>query len=200
MNPTGGALLRIEGPVADFHHHAAIVRIPPSTRSILSIAQKLEQLAPPRSRPMTHPRAVIEGVGRAFCAGGDLQTIGCARPRPNTMHRHNPVVGDCCEHYHGHFHRPPAADAEDSADASVHGSGRPAPASSARLCRRSLHCRRQMPASRRLMPRLGVSPDGGGTCRRGRQRRPTRRRANLQHADFLLAEDSFRAASRRTRG
>ena len=39
---------------------------------------------------------VIEGEGRAFCAGGDLQTIGAAAEANNIA----PVVGEMLHHYH----------------------------------------------------------------------------------------------------
>ena len=39
---------------------------------------------------------VIEGTGRAFCAGGDLQTIGAAIAADNIA----PVVGEMLHHHH----------------------------------------------------------------------------------------------------
>jgi enoyl-CoA hydratase/carnithine racemase len=38
----------------------------------------------------------MEGEGRAFCAGGDLQTIGAAAAADNIA----PVVGELLKHYH----------------------------------------------------------------------------------------------------
>src|ERR1700737_4060498 len=39
---------------------------------------------------------VIEGEGRAFCAGGDLQTIGAAAAAETVA----PVIGELLHHYH----------------------------------------------------------------------------------------------------
>src|SRR5262245_58543720 len=68
------ALLRIEGPIATI-----TLNRPAAFNSInLSIAQKLEQLGAEVEGNDDTRVLVIEGEGRAFSAGGDLQTIGAA--------------------------------------------------------------------------------------------------------------------------
>ena len=68
------ALLRIEGPIATI-----TLNRPAAFNSInLSIAQKLEQLGAEVEGNDDIRVLVIEGEGRAFSAGGDLQTIGAA--------------------------------------------------------------------------------------------------------------------------
>src|SRR5207237_2260847 len=62
----------------------------------LSIAKKLEQLGAEVEVNDDIRVLVIEGEGRAFCAGGDLQTIGAAAAA-NTI---APVVGELLKHYH----------------------------------------------------------------------------------------------------
>src|SRR5216684_4303231 len=72
--PDDPALLRIEGPIATI-----TLNRPAAFNSIdLSIAKKLEQLGAEVESSDDIRVLVIEGVGRAFCAGGDLQTIGAA--------------------------------------------------------------------------------------------------------------------------
>ena len=71
---TAPALLRIEGPIATI-----TLNRPAAFNSInLSIAQKLEQLGAEVEGNDDIRVLVIEGEGRAFSAGGDLQTIGAA--------------------------------------------------------------------------------------------------------------------------
>ena len=123
------ALLRIEGPVATI-----TLNRPTAFNSIdLSIARKLEQLgaqveASPEIRVL-----VIEGNGRAFSAGGDLQTIGTAAAADTIA----PVVGELLRHYHAFIEsvrRMPKI-----VLSSVHGSaGR---WHGPRVCRRPLHRR-----------------------------------------------------------
>ena len=72
--PEDPALLRIEGAVATI-----TLNRPAAFNSInLAIAKKLEQLAADVEASDDTKVLVIEGEGRAFCAGGDLQTIGAA--------------------------------------------------------------------------------------------------------------------------
>jgi enoyl-CoA hydratase/carnithine racemase len=123
---------------------------------------------------------VIEGEGRAFCAGGDLQTIGAAAAVDNIA----PVVGELLLHYHAFIttlRRMPKI-----VLASVHGSAAGAGLSLAfvaDLCIATEDAR-FTPA----YAKLGVSPDGGGTV--GVVASVGTRRA-LQ---IYLAEDSFSAA------
>src|SRR6187399_3394614 len=86
------ALLRIEGPIATI-----TLNRPAAFNSInLSIAQKLEHLGHEVEGNDDIRVLVIEGEGRAFSAGGDLQTIGAAA-EANTI---APVVGELLKHYH----------------------------------------------------------------------------------------------------
>jgi len=86
------ALLRIEGPIATI-----TLNRPAAFNSIdLSIAKKLEQLSAEVEASDDIRVLVIEGEGRAFCAGGDLQTIGAAAAVDNIA----PVVGELLLHYH----------------------------------------------------------------------------------------------------
>src|ERR1700686_3765464 len=86
------ALLRIEGPIATI-----TLNRPAAFNSIdLSIAKKLEQLAAEVESSDDIRVLVIEGEGRAFCAGGDLATIGAAAAADNIA----TVVGELLQHYH----------------------------------------------------------------------------------------------------
>src|SRR6202000_1765966 len=86
------ALLAIDGAIATI-----TLNRPAAFNSIdLSIAKKLEQLSA-QIEPDDNIRVlVIQGEGRAFCAGGDLQTIGAAAAADNIA----PVVGELLLHYH----------------------------------------------------------------------------------------------------
>src|SRR3984893_15551130 len=173
--PDDPALLRIEGPIATI-----TLNRPAAFNSIdLSIARKLEQLGAEVEASDEIKVLVIEGEGRAFCAGGDLQTIGAAAA--DTI---APVVGELLKHYHAFIttlRRMPKI-----VLASVHGSAAGAGLSLAfvaDLCISADHAR-FTPA----YAKLGVSPDGGGTA--GVVASVGARRA-LQ---IYLAEDSFSAA------
>src|ERR1700683_411861 len=86
------ALLRVEGPIATI-----TLNRPAAFNSIdLSIAKKLEQLGAQVEASDQIRVVVIEGEGRAFCAGGDLQTIGAAAAADNIT----PVVSELLLHYH----------------------------------------------------------------------------------------------------
>ena len=86
------ALLRIKGPIATI-----TLNRPAAFNSIdLSIAQKLEQLGAEVEQNDAIRVLVIEGEGRAFSAGGDLQTIGAAAAADSIA----PVVGELLKHYH----------------------------------------------------------------------------------------------------
>src|SRR5437868_7960684 len=90
--PDAPALLRIEGPIATI-----TLNRPSAFNSIdLSIAKKLEQLSAEVEASDEIKVLVIEGEGRAFCAGGDLQTIGAAAATDTIA----PVVGELLSHYH----------------------------------------------------------------------------------------------------
>lgn len=90
--PDDPALLRIDGPIATI-----TLNRPAAFNSVnLAIAQKLEQLAAYIEGDDAIKVVVIEGEGRAFSAGGDLQTIGTAAEANNVT----PVVGELLKHYH----------------------------------------------------------------------------------------------------
>src|SRR4051812_14870674 len=90
--PDDPALLRIEGPIATI-----TLNRPAAFNSVnLAIAQKLEQLAAEVEGNDAIRVLVIEGEGRAFSAGGDLQTIGAAAAADTIA----PVVGELLKHYH----------------------------------------------------------------------------------------------------
>lgn len=89
---TAPALLRIEGPIATI-----TLNRPAAFNSInLSIAQRLALLGAEVEANNDVRVLVIEGEGRAFSAGGDLQTIGAAAANDTIA----PVVGELLKHYH----------------------------------------------------------------------------------------------------
>ena len=170
------ALLAIEGPVATI-----TLNRPTSFNSIdLTIAKRLEHIAAEVEASDEIKVLVIEGAGRAFCAGGDLQTIGAAAASDTIA----PVVGEMLRHYHAFItalRRMPKI-----VVASVHGSAAGAGLSlafMADLCVAAEDAR-FTPA----YAKIGVSPDGGGTV--GVTSAVGPRRA-LQ---IFLAEDSFSAS------
>src|SRR6266480_5935379 len=173
--PDDPALLRIEGPIATI-----TLNRPAAFNSVdLSIARKLEQLGAAVEANDDIRVLVIEGEGRAFSAGGDLQTIGAAAETDTIA----PVVGELLKHYHAFIvtvRRMPKI-----VLTSVHGSAAGAGmglAFVADLCIAA--------DSARFTPayaRVGVSPDGGSTV--GMVGTVGTRRA-LQ---IFLAEDSFSA-------
>jgi enoyl-CoA hydratase/carnithine racemase len=170
------ALLRIEGPIATI-----TLNRPAAFNSIdLSIAKKLEALGAEVEASDAIRVLVIEGCGRAFSAGGDLQTIGAAAEADAIA----PVVGELLRHYHAFIaslRRMPKI-----VLASVHGQAAGAGmglAFIADLCI-AADTARFTPA----YAKIGVSPDGGSTV--GLVSTVGTRRA-LQ---IFLAEDSFSAA------
>ena len=173
--PDDPALLRIDGAIATI-----TLNRPAAFNSIdLSIAKKLEQLGAAVEGSHEIKVLVIEGEGRAFCAGGDLQTIGAAAAADTIT----PVVGEMLAHYHAFIaalrRRPKIV------LASVHGSAAGAGLSLAFVADLCIAA-----ADARFTPayaKLGVSPDGGGTV--GVVAAVGVRRA-LQ---IYLAEDSFTA-------
>src|SRR3954466_8175320 len=169
------ALLRTEGPIATI-----TLNRPSAFNSIdLSIAKKLEQLSADVEASDSVRVLVIEGEGRAFCAGGDLQTIGAAAAADNIA----PVVGELLKHYHAFIttlRRMPKI-----VLASVHGSAAGAGLSLAFVADLCIAAE-----DARFTPaygKIGVSPDGGGPV--GVVPTVGVRRA-LQ---IFLAEDSFSA-------
>jgi enoyl-CoA hydratase/carnithine racemase len=175
VTPADPALLRIDGPIATI-----TLNRPAAFNSIdLSIAKKLEALGAAVEANADIRVLVIEGEGRAFCAGGDLQTIGAAAEAGNVA----PVVGELLKHYHAFIEtvrRMPKI-----VLSSVHGSAAGAGMGLAfvtDLCIAADDAR-FTPA----YAKIGVSPDGGSTV--GMAGTVGTRRA-LQ---LFLAEDSFSA-------
>jgi enoyl-CoA hydratase/carnithine racemase len=174
-SPDDPALLRVEGPIATI-----MLNRPAAFNAIdLSIAKRLEALSLEVEASDDIRVVVIEGAGRAFCAGGDLQTIGAAAAADTVA----PVVGELLQHYHTFIttlKRMPKI-----VLASVHGSAAGAGLSLAFVCDLCIAAEdaRFTPA----YAKLGVSPDGGGTV--GVVAAVGARRA-LQ---IFLAEDSFSA-------
>ena len=172
---TDPALLRIDGPIATI-----TLNRPAVFNAIdLSIAKKLEQLSAEVEASDDIQVLVIEGQGRAFCAGGDLQTISAAAAADTVA----PVIGELLHHYHAFIAT--LRQMPKIVLASVHGSAAGAGLSLAfvaDLCIATEDAR-FTPA----YAKLGVSPDGGGTV--GVVASVGARRA-LQ---IFLAEDSFSA-------
>lgn len=169
------ARLSIDGPIATI-----TLDRPAAFNAInLAIAKRLQQLAAQVEADQTIRVLVLQGEGRAFCAGGDLQTIGAAAEADTIT----PVVSELLHHYHAFIaslRRMPKI-----VLASVHGSAAGAGLSlafAADLCIAAEEAR-FTPA----YAKLGVSPDGGGTI--GVVASVGVRRA-LQ---IFLAEDSFTA-------
>jgi enoyl-CoA hydratase/carnithine racemase len=173
---TDPALLRIDGPIATI-----TLNRPATFNAIdLSIAKKLEQLGAEVEASDDIRVLVIEGQGRGFCAGGDLQTIAGAAAADIVA----PVIGELLQYYHAFItalRRMPKI-----VLASVHGSAAGAGLSLAFVADLCIAAEdaRFTPA----YAKLGVSPDGGGTV--GVVASVGARRA-LQ---IFLAEDSFSAA------
>ena len=170
------ARLSIDGPVATI-----TLNRPAAFNAInLAIAKRLQQLAAQVEADENIRVLILQGEGRAFCAGGDLQTIGAAAEADTIT----PVVSELLHHYHAFIaslRRMPKI-----VLASVHGSAAGAGMSlafAADLCIAADDAR-FTPA----YAKLGVSPDGGGTI--GVVASVGVRRA-LQ---IFLAEDSFTAA------
>jgi enoyl-CoA hydratase/carnithine racemase len=169
------ALLRIDGTIATI-----TLNRPAAFNSIdLSIAKKLEALGAQVEADADIRVLVIEGEGRAFCAGGDLQTIGAAAEAGNVA----PVVGELLKYYHAFIEtvrRMPKI-----VLSSVHGSAAGAGMGLAFITDLCIAAddARFTPA----YAKIGVSPDGGSTV--GMVGTVGTRRA-LQ---LFLAEDSFSA-------
>src|SRR5579871_514855 len=169
------ALFRIEGHVATI-----TLNRPAAFNSIdLSIAKRLERLSAEVEASDQIRVLVIEGEGRAFSAGGDLQTIGAAVTAGTVAS----VVGELLKHYHAFIER--VRRMPKIVLSSVHGSAAGAGmglAFVADLCIAADDAR-FTPA----YAKIGVSPDGGSTV--GMVGTVGVRRA-LQ---IFLAEDSFSA-------
>jgi enoyl-CoA hydratase/carnithine racemase len=175
-HPDDPALLAVEGPIATI-----TLNRPAAFNSIdLPTAKKLEQLSAQVEASDEIRVLVIEGNGRAFAAGGDLQTLAAAVAAGTIA----PVVGELLKHYHAFIvtlRRMPKI-----VVSSVHGSAAGAGLSLAFVA--DLCIAAEDAKFTPAYAKLGVSPDGGGTV--GVVASVGARRA-LQ---IYLAEDSFSAA------
>lgn len=169
------ALLTVDGAIAVITLNRAM-----AFNSInLAIAKRLEQLAKEVEADRNIRVLVIQGEGRAFSAGGDLQTIGAAAEADTIA----PVVGELLKHYHAFIEilrRMPKI-VLTSVRGSAAGAGMGL-AFVGDLCI-AADTARFTPA----YAKIGVSPDGGSTI--GVVGTVGTRRA-LQ---IFLAEDSFSA-------
>jgi enoyl-CoA hydratase/carnithine racemase len=169
------ALLRIDGAIATI-----TLNRPDAFNSInLALAQRLDALSAAIEANDAIRVLVIEGEGRAFSAGGDLQTIGAAAEAGTIPF----VVGELLKHYHAFIER--IRRMPKIALSSVHGSAAGAGMGLAfvtDLCIAAEDAR-FTPA----YAKIGVSPDGGSTV--GMVGTVGTRRA-LQ---IFLSEDSFTA-------
>lgn len=167
------ALLAIDGAVATI-----TLNRPTAFNTIdLAIAQRLEQIAAQVEADDNIRVVVIEGAGRAFCGGGDIQVFGAS------MDNIGPVVKELLHHFHGFvasLRRMPKI-----VIASVHTSAAGAGLSLAFMADMCIAADDAKFTA--AYHKLGVSPDGGGTI--GVTEIVGSRRA-LQ---IFLAEGSFSA-------
>jgi len=172
---TETALLTIDGPIATI-----TLNRPDAFNSVnLAIAKKLEQLGAEVEANDAVKVLVIQGEGRAFSAGGDLQTIGAAAEADTIA----PVVGELLKHYHAFIEtirRMPKI-----VLSSVHGSAAGAGMGLAFVT--DLCIAAEDAKFTPAYAKIGVSPDGGSTV--GMVGTVGVRRA----FQIFLAEDSFSA-------
>jgi enoyl-CoA hydratase/carnithine racemase len=175
MSSSDAALLSIDGPIATI-----TLNRPEAFNSVnLAIAQKLEQLAAEVEANKDIKVLVIQGEGRAFSAGGDLQTIGAAAEADTIA----PVVGELLKHYHAFIEtvrRMPKI-----VLSSVHGSAAGAGMGLAFVT--DLCIATEDAKFTPAYAKIGVSPDGGSTV--GMVGTVGVRRA----FQIFLAEDTFTA-------
>src|SRR3569832_1679513 len=173
--PDDPALLKVEGAIATI-----TLNRPAAFNSInLAIAQKLEQLAAYIEGDDSNKVLVIEGEGRAFSAGGDLQTIGAAA-EANTE---TPVVGELLKHYHSFIEiirRMPKISLS-----SVHGSAAGAGMGLAFVT--ALCIAAEDAKFTPAYAKSGVSPEGGSTVGSGGTG------GSRRALQIFLAEDNFTA-------
>jgi enoyl-CoA hydratase/carnithine racemase len=174
MSSSHPALLTIDGAIATI-----TLNRPGAFNAIdLPIAKALERLAAEVEAAAGIRVLIIEGAGRAFCAGGDLPTLAAA------VDDIAPVVNELLWHYHGFITSLRRMD--KIVLASVHGSAAGAGLSLAFMADICISAE-----DARFTPaygKLGVSPDGGGTA--GVVAAVGTRRA----MQIFLAEDHFTAA------
>ncbi|MCO5129920.1 MAG: enoyl-CoA hydratase-related protein [Xanthobacteraceae bacterium] len=143
------ALLAIDGAVATI-----TLNRPNSFNSInLAIGQRLEQLAAEVEADDRIRVLVIEGAGRAFCGGGDIQVFGAS------MDNLEPVIRELLKHFHAFtlaLRRMPKV-----VISSVHGSAAGAGLSLAFMADMCIAADDAKFTA--AYHKLGISPDGGGT-------------------------------------
>lgn len=143
------ALLAVDGPVATL-----TLNRPTAFNSInLAIAQRLEQLALQVEADDSIRVLVVEGAGRAFCGGGDIQVFGA------NMHNLEPVIRELLKHFHAFttaLRRMPKV-----VLSSVQGSAAGAGLSLAFMADMCIAADDAKFTA--AYHKLGVSPDGGGT-------------------------------------
>ncbi len=169
------ALLSIDGPIATI-----TLNRPEAFNSVnLAIARRLQQLGDEVETNAAIKVLVIQGEGRAFSAGGDLQTIGAAAEADTIA----PVVGELLKHYHAFIEavrRMPKI-----VLSSVHGSAAGAGMGLAFVT--DLCIAAEDAKFTPAYAKIGVSPDGGSTV--GMVGTVGVRRA----FQIFLAEDNFTA-------
>lgn len=172
---TDAALLSIDGPIATI-----TLNRPEAFNSVnLAIARRLQQLGDEVETNHAIKVLVIQGEGRAFSAGGDLQTIGAAAEADTIA----PVVGELLKHYHAFIEavrRMPKI-----VLSSVHGSAAGAGMGLAFVT--DLCIAAEDAKFTPAYAKIGVSPDGGSTV--GMVGTVGVRRA----FQIFLAEDNFTA-------
>ena len=172
---TDAALLSIDGPIATI-----TLNRPEAFNSVnLAIARRLQQLGDEVETNAAIKVLVIQGEGRAFSAGGDLQTIGAAAEDDTIA----PVVGELLKHYHAFIEavrRMPKI-----VLSSVHGSAAGAGMGLAFVT--DLCIAAEDAKFTPAYAKIGVSPDGGSTV--GMVGTVGVRRA----FQIFLAEDNFTA-------
>ncbi len=143
------ALLAIDGAVATL-----TLNRPNAFNAIdIAIARRLEQLAAEVEANPDIRVVVIEGAGRAFCGGGDIQVFGA------NIDNIEPVARELLHHFHAFIatlRRMPKV-----VIASVHGSAAGAGLSLATIA--DLCIAANDAKFTAAYHKLGVSPDGGGT-------------------------------------
>jgi enoyl-CoA hydratase/carnithine racemase len=167
------ALLTVDGAVATI-----TLNRPSAFNSInLEIAKTLERVAAQIEADDAVRVVVLEGAGRAFCAGGDVRTFG------EHLNDVQPIVKELLTHYHAFvasLRRMPKI-----VISSVHGSAAGAGLSLAFMA--DICIAADDAKFTAAYNKLGVSPDGGGTAA------VTEIAGTRRAMQIFLMEDSFSA-------
>jgi enoyl-CoA hydratase/carnithine racemase len=166
------ALLTVDGAIATI-----TLNRPSAFNSInLAIAKALERIAAQIEADDAVRVVVLEGAGRAFCAGGDVRTFG------EHLNDIQPIVKELLTHYHAFvasLRRMPKV------VSSVHGSAAGAGLSLAFMA--DICIAADDAKFTAAYNKLGVSPDGGGTAA------VTEIVGSRRAMQIFLMEDSFSA-------